>query len=273
MRLGLGYLIAALLAFSGPPASADDATGRAVPGGGLVAAAVPDALPLAARNANGDLVGFDIEVAKEIARRLGRPLTFTTPGWNAILAGDWKRRWDFSVSNITPTEERSRVVDFPAIYRFDAVIVAVHKDNKTVAKPEDVSGKRVGVAQRTTFEQYLRRDLTIYRGEPIFDYLIAEPTIQLFANKETALNALAQGVALDAVVTSYVTARSAIDKGAPLRIVPGFLYWEPVAVAVEKGNDALARRIEETVDGMLADGTLGALSTKWFGLDMTAPIQ
>ena len=273
MRFGLDYLIAALLILCVPAASADDGKRRAVSGDGLVAAAVPDALPLAARNASGDLVGFDIEVAKEIAKRLGRPLTLTTPGWNAILAGDWKGRWDFSVSNVTPTEERSRTVDFPAVYRFDAVIVAVRKDNKSVSKPADVSGKRVGVAPRTTFEQYLRHDLTIYRGEPVSDYLIAEPSIQLFANKEAALRALAQGVALDAVVTSYVTAQSAIDKGAPLRIVPGFLYWEPVAVAVEKGNDVLGRKIEETVDAMLADGTLGALSTTWFGLDMTAPIQ
>jgi polar amino acid transport system substrate-binding protein len=269
------FLFSALLILFASSVSADESKSGAGSRDGLVAAAVPDTPPLAARNASGDLVGFDIEVAKEIAKRLGRPLTFVTPGWNAILSGNWKGKWDFSVSNITPTEERSRSVDFPAIYRFDAVIVVVRKDNKAVAKPEDVSRKRIGVAQRTTFEQYLRGDLTIYRGEAPPEYLIDEPVIRLFGNKDEALHALAkgEGAGLDAVVTSFVTAQAAIDKGLALRIVPGFLYWEPVAIAVEKGNDAFARKIEETVDSMLADGTLGALSTKWFGLDMTAPIQ
>ena len=268
MRAGFGYLFAVLFVLSIPNASADD--GKSA---GLVAAAVPDALPLAARNAAGELVGFDIEIAKEIAKRLGRPLTFVTPGWNAILAGGWKGRWDFSVSNITPTEERSRRLDFPAAYRFEAVIVVVHKDNRSVSKSADASGKRVGVAQATTFEQYLRRDLTIYVGEAPPEYLIADPAIRTFANKGEALKALAQGdgAVLDAVVTSYSTAESAIDAGLALRIVPGFLFWEPVAVVVDKGNEALGRTIGEAVEAMMADGTLGALSTKWFGIDMTAP--
>ncbi|MPY76312.1 MAG: transporter substrate-binding domain-containing protein [Alphaproteobacteria bacterium] len=274
MRSALKYVTAALLVLFVAHASADDGKRAAVPGGGLIAAAVPDALPLAARDASGGLVGFDIEVAKEIAKRLGRPLAFATPGWNAILAGDWKGKWDFSVSNITPTEERSRRLDFPSVYRFEAVIVVVRKDDKSVSMPADVSRKRVGVAQGTTFEHYLRRDLTIYAGDDVPDYLIAEPAIRLFASKGEALNALARGdgAALDAVVTSYSTAQTAIDKGLALRIVPGFLFWEPVAVAVEKGNGALARRIVEAIEAMTADGTLGALSTKWFGLDMTTPI-
>ena len=273
MRSALKYFMAALLALSVAHASADEGKRASVPGRGLIAAAVPDALPLAARNASGGLVGFDIEVAKEIAKRLNCPLAFATPGWNAILAGDWNGRWDFSVSNITPTEERSRRLDFPSVYRFEAVIVVVRKDDKSVSMPADASRKRVGVAQGTTFEHYLRRDLTIYAGDDAPDYLIAEPAIRLFASKGEALNALARGdgAALDAVVTSYSTAQAAIEAGLPLRIVPGFLIWEPVAVAVEKGNDALARRIEEAIEAMTVDGTLGALSTKWFGLDMTTP--
>lgn len=274
MRSALKYVTAVLLVLAVPNASADDGKDGAVSGDGLVAAAVPDALPLAARNATGGLVGFDIEVATEIAKRLGRPITFATPGWNAILAGDWNGKWDFSVSNITPTEDRRRRLDFPSVYRFEAVIVVVRKDNKSVSMPADASRKRIGVAQGTTFEQYLRRDLTIYAGDDAPDYVIAEPVIRLFESKGEALNALARGdgAALGAVVTSYSTAQAAIDDDLPLKIVPGFLFWEPVAVAVEKGNHALARRVGKAVEAMMADGTLGGLSTKWFGLDMTAPI-
>ena len=77
---------------------------------------------------------------------------------------------------------------------------------------------------------------------------------------------------ISAVSRLLTRVQAAIDQGLALKIVPGFLFWEPVAVAVEKGNDDLGHRIEEAVGAMTADGTLGELSVKWFGLDMTAPV-
>ena len=216
---------------------------------------------------------FDIDVAKEIAKRLGLPVKFVTPGWDAILAGGWNGKWDYSVSNITPTEARGRSLAFPAVYRFEAVVVVVHKSNRSVTKPADVSGKRIGVKHETTFEQYLMHDLTIYKGDAPPPYLIDNPVIRPYPDKAKALDVLAQGDggALDAVVTSFSTARAAIDGGAPVRLVPGFLFWEPVAVAIDIGDDAFVQRIDAIVNAMMDDGALNALSLKWFGIDMTAP--
>lgn len=274
MRHRFPYLLALLILFPVSDAMAQAVLERAKARGGLVAAAVPDALPLAAPDAAGDLTGFDIDVAKEIARRLQMPVTFITPGWDAILAGGWEGEWDYSVSNITPTEGRSRRLEFPAVYRFEAVVAVVHLDSHWALKPGDVSGKRVGVTRETTFEQYLLHDLTIYAGETPPDYLIENPSIQRFPNKKTALKALARGdgAVIDAVVTSIATAQAAIDEGLPVKVVPGFLVWEPVAIAIDRGDDAFGDRIEKVVEEMLDDGTLSALSMKWFGLDMTSPL-
>ena len=268
------YLLVLLVFAAVPGARAEGVLERAAARGKLVAAANPDALPLAARDAAGVLVGFDIEVAKEIAKRLQLPVTFVTPGWDAILRGDWGGKWDFSVSNMTPTEDRSRRLDFPSVYRFEAVVAVVHRDSGWALKPSDIKGKRVGVARGTTFEQYLMHDLTIYAGETPPDYQIEDPTIHRYPNKEKALKALAQGdgAVVDAVVTSFATAEKAIDDGLPVKVVPGFLFWEPVAVAVEQGDEDFSWRVEEVVEAMLDDGTLSALSIKWFGLDMTAPV-
>jgi len=270
--IALLAMLPALLPVFG--ASANDVLARAAARGGLIAAANPDALPLAARDKSGALVGFDIEVAKEIAKRLNLPVTFVTPGWDAILAGDWGGKWDYSVSNVTPTEERSKRLDFPADYRFEAVVAVVHRDSGWAGKPADLKGKRIGVAQGTTFEQYLRRDLTIYAGEDPPDYVIDNPDIRRYPNKKAALQALAQGsgAVIDAVVTSYATAQAAIAEGLPVKVVPGFLFWEPVAVAVAPGDDAFADRIDDVIESMLDDGTLSRLSIQWFGLDMTAPV-
>jgi polar amino acid transport system substrate-binding protein len=273
-RAALRYLAILLVVLPAAEASADGVLARAVARGGLVAAVNPDALPLAARDKSGALVGFDIDVAKAIAKRLDLPVTFVTPGWDAILAGGWSGKWDYSVSNVTPTEERSRRLEFPADYRFEAVVAVVHRDSGWALKPADLKGKRVGVAQGTTFEQYLRRDLTIYAGEEPPDYVIDNPDIRRYPNKKAALLALAQGdgAVIDAVVTSYATAQAAIAEGLAVKAVPGFLFWEPVAVAVEPGDDAFADRMEEAIESLIDDGTLSRLSIKWFGLDMTAPV-
>lgn len=272
-RLAASFLVL-LLVLPAVDARAEGVLERAAVRGGLVAAANPDALPLAARDASGVLVGFDIEVAKEIGRRLKLPVTFVTPGWAAILRGKWAGKWDFSVSNITPTEERSRRLEFPADYRFEAVVAVVHRDAAWAKVPSDLGGKRIGVARGTTFEQYLKRDLTIYAGEEPPAYLIDDPLIRPYPNKKAALLALGQGdgAVIDAVVTSYATAQAAIDAGLPIRSMPGFLFWEPVSVAVAPGDDAFAERIEAVVEAMFDDGTLSDLSMKWFGIDMSAPI-
>lgn len=267
------YLLLLFLLMPVADACADGVLARAQARGHLIAAAVPDVLPMAAPDASGTLIGFDIAVAKEIARRIRLPIEFVTPGWTAILKGAWAGRWDYSVSNMTPTEDRSRRLDFPAVYRFEAVVGVVHRDSHWALEPADLSGKRIGVAQDTTFEQYLRHDLTIYAGEKPPPYLIQNPTIRRYPNKGGALKALAagNGSAIDAVVTSFATAQAAIDDGLAVKVVPGFLFWEPVAVAIDRGDDAFAEKIEDVVSEMLDDGTLSKLSIKWFGLDMTVP--
>jgi ABC-type amino acid transport substrate-binding protein len=60
-----------------------------------------------------EFVGFDIDVGREIAKRLGVDIQFATPGWDVITAGRWAGRWDMSVGSMTPTRERAEVLDFP----------------------------------------------------------------------------------------------------------------------------------------------------------------
>lgn len=274
MRASILSLLVLPLVFLTTAVRAEAVMERVAERGTLVAAAVPDELPLAASDASGGLTGFDVEVAEEIAKRFGYPVTFVTPGWDAILAGGWNGKWDFSVSSITPTEARTRSLDFPSTYRFDAAVVLVHENNRSVTKPADLSGKRIGVKAGTTFENYLMHDLTIYEGEVPVEYVIVDPLIHRYADKDQAVRALAKGDGrvVDAVVTSFAPAMAAIDRGVPVRLVPGFLFWEPVAVAVDQGDDAFAQRMDDIVDDMMEDGSLGALSVKWFGIDMTAPI-
>jgi polar amino acid transport system substrate-binding protein len=250
-------------------ATADDVMQRAQARGALIVAAAPapDQLPQAAKDEAGNYAGFDIDVANAIGQRLGLPVRFVSPGWDKVLAGDWRGQWDFAVASITPTETREKALVFPAVYRFDAAALVVRQDDKAIERPADASGKTIGVRQGTTFENYLRRNLVIYGNPDVVTYLIADPKIRAFPDREQVVKALIDK-RVDAIVTSLGLAENDIKNGAPLRIVRGFLFFEPVAVAIDKGDPAFAKTIGDTVRALRADGTLTKLSEKWFGLDV-----
>ncbi|MGF1640466.1 MAG: transporter substrate-binding domain-containing protein [Rhodospirillales bacterium] len=271
-RLGAWLAVACLLLSA--PAAAQGVLERAAARGTLVAAAMPDTLPQAARDAEGRLIGFDIEVAEEIARRLGLEIAFVTPGWQEILAGGWARRWDLAVVSMTPTAERAATLDFPVVYRHDVAVLAVHKDNLEILAPEDASGKVVGVKKDTTQEAYLEGTLGVFMGREQPTFRIRNPVIRRYTGKDEALLALAKGdgVELEAAAVTFAAARQAVVDRLPVRVLPGSLFTEPVAVAVDKGDPRFARAVEDAVLRMSGDGTLAALSVKWFGTDLSQAV-
>ena len=269
MRSRIRLWLAAICLIVAVPVHADDVMQRAQTRGALIAATAPspDLLPQSARDDAGRYTGFDVDVANAIGKQLGLPVQFVSPGWNEVLAGDWGDRFDFAVASITPTEEREQKLLFPAVYRFDAAALVVRKDNKTIERPADASGKTIGVREKTTFENYLRRDLVIYGNPGAVTYLISDPKIRLFQDRDQVVKALLDKK-VDAIVTSLGLVEADIAAGAPLRVVRGFLFFEPVAVAVDKADPQFARKIAEAVKAIRAEGTLTALSEKWFGIDV-----
>lgn len=263
----LRIAVASSLIFAPAAAHAADLLTRIAASGAVTAGAVPDQLPTSGYDAQGQLAGFDIDVSREIGKRLGAAVTFAVTDFPTALSGDWGGRFAYCACSITPTKERTQRLTFPAAYRFDAAVLVVRADNPAIGTIAAASGKRIGVKADTTFEQYLKRDLVIFAGTPV-TYQIERPAIVPFASKEESIDAVVAGKA-DAAVTALVTARGAIDGGAPLRIVPGFLFFEPVAIATAKGDAPFDERIAEIVQRMHDDGTLTELSLKWFDIDLT----
>ena len=77
----------------------------------------------------GEYEGFDIDVATEIADRLGLEVAWEAPAWDTITAGSWNGRWDMSVGSMTPTNERQEVLDFTEPYYYTPAVMVVHEDN------------------------------------------------------------------------------------------------------------------------------------------------
>src|SRR5919106_6413772 len=270
-KLLSGITLGALL-IAAPSADAGEVLDRVLSEGVLVMSTDPEYPPQSSLDENNELMGFDIDVGKEIAERLGVEIEFVTPSWDVITAGNWAGRWDVSVGSMTPTATRREVLDFPAIYYYTPAALAVHADNQDIATPTDASGKTIGVGVATTYENYLERELVIdAEGAPPFEYQIDDANIRTYDTDLLALDdlRLGDGVRLDAVISALPTILDAIDSGYPLKVVGDSLFLEPLSVAIDKGDPEFGAKIAEIVTAMHDDGTLSELSTKWYGADLT----
>jgi polar amino acid transport system substrate-binding protein len=219
----------------------------------------------------GEYEGFDIDVATEIAKRLGVDVAWEAPSWDVITAGSWNGRWDTTVGSMTPTNDRQEVLYFTQPYNYTPAVVVVAADNEDVSDlTTDLDGKKIGVCAGCTYEQFLNKELTIEGYE--FDFVIDDAQVSGYDTDTTALQDLANG-RLDAVITSVTTAQGYIDAGNPVKIVGDPVFYEPLSVGFDKSSEPSSESLYEAVDGIVADmhedGTLTEMSEKWYGLDLT----
>ena len=272
MRLTIiGVSLGAAALMSGT-ALAGETLDRIVASGVLVGASADGFPPVAFLNENNEFDGFDVDVLEIIAGRMGLEAEIVTPSWEAQVAGNWADRWDIAVGSMTPTPARAEVLDFPAIYYYTPAVFIVHEDNTTAEQAADLSGLVIGSCAACTYEDYLRHTLVIDAvGAPPFEYQVDPGEIRTYAGQGLPFDdlRLGDGVRLDAVLTNLPTAQEAIDQGLPFRIVGEPVFYEPLAIAIDKGDPEFAAEIAEIVEGMHADGTLTSLSEEWFGVDLT----
>jgi polar amino acid transport system substrate-binding protein len=221
----------------------------------------------------GDVVGFDVDVAREIAKRMGVDMKVDTPSWEIITAGNWKGRWDICVCSMTPTKERAEVLDFVLQYYAAPAVVVVNTDNNDIKGGADLNGKKVGAQAGTTYEKNIMKDLVIdIPGAEKVTYPFNELTPVPYDSEDTAFQDLALGTGkrLDAVVSNYLTAIDRVKKAPDkFKIVGDSLFGEPIWISVDKGDPEFQAKIKEIVKQMSDDGTMKQISEKWVGKDIT----
>jgi polar amino acid transport system substrate-binding protein len=243
--------------------------------GQLVVSTDANYAPQSFLNDKGELDGFDIDVSKEVAKRLGVKIKFVTPDWDLIVAGKWGARWDLSIGSMTITDARSKVVDFSTPYYYTPAQFGVHKKNTTIKKLDDFNGKTVGLGAGTTYETYLdpNQELGIGGGEKIV-YQVKNVKARPYSTDMEAVQdlALGDGLRVDGVLTSGFVIQEAIKKGVPIKPIGEPVFYEPLAAASDKdraGSAALVKKVSEIFQAMHKDGTLTKLSKKWYGFDVT----
>jgi polar amino acid transport system substrate-binding protein len=220
---------------------------------------------------DGTYEGFDIDVATEIAERLGVDVAWETPSWDTITAGSWGGRWDMSVGSMTITTQRQEALEFSSPYYFTPAQMAASTESG-ITTLDGLAGETICVGEATTYLDWLNGTLdfgteTPDTTPPEGAEAITQTTDRLCAEAWQAGRTDWAGW-----LSSSTTVQAAIDEGLPLIAVGDPVYFEPLAVAADKsGPDptAFIARVTEIVDEMHADGTLSQLSDKWFGEDLT----
>ncbi len=269
-KLVASTIVAVAMSFSA--ASAGEALDRVMANGVLKVATDANWAPQSFLNDDNEMDGFDVDVAKEVAKRLGVDVEFVTPDWAIITSGNWAGRWDVSIGSMTPTTSRAEVLSFPGIYYFTPASFAVHNDSDAQDSAA-LNGRRICATSASTYELYLQQDLVIDAvGAPTFTYDVKPGSILSMKDTSTCLNdvRLGDGVRVQGILASLPALVAAIDADFPIRIVGEPAFYEPLSVAIDKGDDEFDAKLSDIVAAMHADGTLSALSEKWYGVDYSA---
>jgi len=228
--------------------------------------------PFSFLNEQNQLDGFDVDVAKAVADKLGVKLRLETPSWDVIAAGRWNGRYDICICSMTPSQARAQVFDFPVTYYASPAVIVVNANDDRIHSAKDLSGLKVGVTSAASYESYLNKDLVIEGAEDTpLEYPFEAVQVAPYDNDTVAFHdlALGAGVRLDAILTNLVTAQPRIDQDKRFKLAGEALYAEPNAVAIEKNDAEWRAKVESVFAELRQDGTLAAISKKWIGSDIS----
>lgn len=269
----ISLMAAGALLSAGLSAQAGETLDRVMEKKALVVATNAGWPPQSYLDDSNKLVGFDVDVANEIGKRLGVSVSFETPEWATLTGGRWQGRYDVGVGSVTPTKARAQVIDFAGIYYYSPYVYVVHKDS-TAKSVADLKGKIIGVETATTSEDFANRKLEIDApGLPPIEYKLEPGEIRTFADSMLPFDdlRLGDGVRLDAIIAPEQTAQNAIKNGYPVKILEGeYAFREPLVVIAEKADAEWTAKVGEIIKQMKADGTLATLTTKWYGKNYSA---
>ena len=217
-----------------------------------------------------ELDGFDIDVSKEVAKRLGVKVEFVTPDWDTIVAANWGGRWDVSIGSMTITADRKKVLFFSTPYYYTPAQFAAPKDSP-LNSLNDLVGKTVCVGSGTTYDDYLNGKLTL-EGEKILQQ-VKDVKMTTFSTDSECIQAIQAGRKdFEAVLTAQPTIEDAVKSGVQLKKIGTPVYYEALAAAMDQkipNSDSFVQAVSKAIEDMHKDGTLTNFSIKWYGVDLT----
>ncbi len=218
--------------------------------------------PMEYRNDKNDAIGFDVDFANEIGKRLGMRIVFVWTPWSDILQALRSDKFDCIISAVSITPERQNEFVFTKPYMANAQVIVTRPANTSIKELKDLKDKKVGCQKDTTANDSCDE----YLQEMPFELTTYEKIIMPFADlKSDKIDA----IVVDEVVASYY---ASADPESYKIAVRG-LTNEPIGICFRKGDESLRDKMQKVIDGMKTDGTLKRFSEKWIGKDLTSNID
>ena len=237
-------------------------------GGDVLRVGVDDSYPpMEYKDEDGKTtIGFDVDVAKELAKRLGKKdVQFISNDWTGIFEALETGKFDVIISSVSINEDRLKNHSLTDPYIANKLVIVTAKNNDKIKSPEDLNGKKVGVQAGTTSEdfckdlvangKFVEKDLQTYP-------LVTQPFMDLDAGR------------IEAIVVDVVVAKYYISNNKDKYIVA----WEspeaePMALCFAKKDAELRDKANGILKAMQEDGTMKKISEKWFGEDVTSNLK
>lgn len=209
--------------------------------------------PMGFRGENGEIVGFDIDLAREVAKRWGVEVEFKPCEWDGIVFDLNSENIDMVWNGMTMTEERKRQVAFSEPYFTDGQII-FSKKNMKINKINELEGKIIGLQLGSSADYAVQKS----------DVFSKIREVKKYATNVEALMDLEAG-RTDAVVVDTVAGKYYNSKRLELVYSEESLTKEYYGIGMRKKDKALVNKLNETLEEIKADGTFEKISEKWFG--------
>lgn len=210
--------------------------------------------PFTFHDDSNNLTGFDVEIATEVANRLGVEPVFLETQWDAMFAGLDSKRFDMVANQVGLKEERLEKYDFSDPYNKSVGVLVAHKDNNSIESYDDIKGLKA--AQTLTSNH---REIAEAYGAEIVGVEGFVQTVELISSKRA-----------DVTVNDKLSVLDFLKHkpDAPVKIVATYDDEIQIGLLFRKGNETLVEAVNKALKDMIEDGTYLEISEKWFGEDV-----
>lgn len=251
------FMLASVLTMAVSAKGSDDLLETIQERGTIIVGLEGDWAPWSYVDENDELTGYDVEIAKAIADKLGVEIQIVPGEWDGLFAGMDAGRYDMVVNGVEVTEERADKYDFSTPYAYIRTALIVKGDNDSIKTFEDLKGKKTANSIASTYMNLAESYGATCYGVSTLDETL---TMVLQGRVDATLNAIVS-------FTDYM----AQHPDSNLKVVATTEEASNVAIPMRKGDETASLReaVNKAIDELREDGTLSELSTRFFGEDIS----